>query len=108
MNDLKPEDQKNANTKENQLDENIKSDIKKNSGHDTSSVGDVIGNTKKEDKGKEYFPSYKGKKMTVVFHAVLAPHFKFEESRGDRLYMRFGEPALGDFQEDVVEVFPQR
>ena len=108
MNDLKPEDQKNANTKENQLDENIKSDIKKNSGHDTSSVGDVIGNTKKEGKGKEYFPSYKGKKMTVVFHAVLAPHFKFEESQGDRLYMRFGESALGNFKEDVVEVFPQR
>lgn len=108
MNDLKPDDQKNANTEENQLEENLKSDIKKNSGHDTSSVEDVMGNSKKEDKRKEYFPSYKGKKMTVVFHAVLAPHFKFEKSQGDRLYMRFGEPALGDFQEDVVEVFPQR
>lgn len=104
----KLEDQKNANTKENQLGDNPKSDIKKNSGHDTGSVEEVMGNGKKEDKGKEYFPNYKGKKMTVVFHAVLAPHFKFEESRGDRLYMRFGEPALGDFQEDVVEVFPQR
>ena len=48
------------------------------------------------------------KKMTVFFHAVLAPHFKFEESQGDRIFMRFGGVPFGRFQDNVVEVFPER
>ena len=46
--------------------------------------------------------------MTVVFHAVLAPHFKFEANEGDRIYMRFGGVWFGDFNENVVEVKPER
>ena len=57
---------------------------------------------------KEYFEYYKGDKMTVVFHAVLAPHFKFEPNLGDKIYMRFGGAMFGDFLDDVVEVVPQR
>ena len=57
---------------------------------------------------KEYFEPYKGNEMTVVFHAVLAPHFKFEPNLGDKIYMRFGGAIFGDFQDDVVEVIHQR
>ena len=46
--------------------------------------------------------------MTVIFHAVLAPHFKFEESQCDRIFMRFGGVRFGRFQDNVVEVFPER
>ena len=65
-------------------------------------------NTIKEEKELEYFGKYKGNKMTVLFHAVLAPHFKFEASQGDRIFMRFGGAAFGDFNENVVEVVPER
>ena len=57
---------------------------------------------------KEYFEYYKGDKMIVVFHAVLAPHFKFEPNLGDKIYMRFGGAMFGDFLDNVVEVVPQR
>ena len=57
---------------------------------------------------KEYFEDYNGNKMTVVFHAVLAPHFKFEPNLGDKIYMRFGGEKFGDFQHNVVEVIHQR
>ena len=57
---------------------------------------------------KEYFEDYNGNKMTVVFHAVLAPHFKFETNLGDKIYMRFGGEKFGDFQDNVVEVIHQR
>lgn len=46
--------------------------------------------------------------MTVVFHAVLAPHFKFEKSQGDRIFMRFGGYAFGNFNDNVVEVHPKK
>lgn len=46
--------------------------------------------------------------MTVVFHAVLAPHFKFEKDQGDRIFMRFGGADFGGFNDDVVEVHQQR
>jgi len=46
--------------------------------------------------------------MTVIFHALLAPHFKFEASQGDRIFMRFGGAAFERFNENVVEVFPER
>lgn len=46
--------------------------------------------------------------MTIVFHAVLAPHFKFEKDQGDRIFMRFGGVAFGCFLDNVVEVHPER
>ena len=46
--------------------------------------------------------------MTVFFHAVLAPNFKFDAQQGDRIFMRFGGPVFGDFNTDVVEVYPVR
>lgn len=46
--------------------------------------------------------------MTVFFHAVLAPNFKFDAQRGDRIFMRFGGPVFEDFNTDVVEVYPER
>ena len=45
--------------------------------------------------------------MTVFFHAVLAPHFKFDAQQGDKIFMRFDGPVSGKFNEDVVEVFPK-
>ena len=54
----------------------------------------------------EYFKTCKGDKMTVVFHAVLAPHFKFMASEGDRIFMRFGGLEFGSFRENVAEVYP--
>ena len=60
----------------------------------------------KEDKG--YFGKHKGKKITIVFHAVLSPHFKFEKDQGDRIFMRFGGAAFGDFNDNVVEVHPEK
>lgn len=56
----------------------------------------------------DYFSEIKEKKMTVFFHAVLAPHFKFEESEGDRIFMRVGGVPFGQFLKNVVEVFPER
>ena len=55
-----------------------------------------------------YFGKIMEKKMTVIFHAVLAPHFKFEESQCDRIFMRLGGVRFGRFQDNVVEVFPER
>ena len=68
--------------------------------------GDGQEKNKKED--KEYFANSREKKMTIVFHAVLAPHFKFEKNQGDRIFMRFGGVAFGSFNENVVEVHPER
>ena len=68
-----------------------------------------VGNEDKNKEEKEgYFCKHKGKKMTVVFHAVLTPHFKFEKDQGDRIFMRFGGVALGNFNENVVEVHLER
>lgn len=55
-----------------------------------------------------YFAGDEGEKMTVVFHAVLAPHFKFEKDKGDRIFMRFDGAAFNYFKDDVVEVKPER
>ena len=51
---------------------------------------------------------YRGDTMTIIFHAVLSPHFKFDPSVGDRIFMRFGGTMFGGFNEDVVEVFPEQ
>ena len=62
-----------------------------------------VDNEEKSKEGKEgYFDKHKGNKMTIVFHAVLSPHFKFEEDQGDRIFMRFGGVAFGMFLDDVV------
>ena len=55
----------------------------------------------------KYGPSCKNK-MTIVFHAVLASHFKFEKKHGDRIVMRFQGDNFGNFNDDVVEVQPVR
>ena len=65
-------------------------------------------NNKRNAPNPEFFGEDKRKKMTVFFHAVLAPHFKFEADQGDRIFMRFGGPAFGDWKVDVVEVHPER
>ena len=56
----------------------------------------------------EYFsdPCHKNK-MTIVFHAVLAPHFEFQNGR-DRIYMRFEGAIFEDFNADVVELHLER
>ena len=51
---------------------------------------------------------YRRDTMTIVFHAVLSPHFKFDQSQGDKIFMRFGGTMFGGFNEDVVEVFPEQ
>ena len=51
---------------------------------------------------------YRGDTMTIVFHAVLSPHFKFDQSEGDKIFMRFGGTVFEDFKKDVVEVFPEQ
>ena len=47
-------------------------------------------------------------KMTIIFHAVLAPHFSFEGNLGDRIFMRFGGLHFGQFLSDVLELKPVR
>jgi len=46
--------------------------------------------------------------MTVVFHAVLAPHFCFEGNLGDKIFMRFGGLQFGEFNKNVLELEPVR
>lgn len=68
----------------------------------------VDNKEKNKECKKGYFDKHKGNKMTIVFHAVLSPHFKFEKNQGDRIFMRFGRVAFGRFLDDVVEVHPER
>lgn len=51
---------------------------------------------------------YRRNTMTIVFHAVLSPHFKFDQSEGDKIFMRFGGTMFEDFKKDVVEVLPEQ
>ena len=46
--------------------------------------------------------------MTVVFHAVLSPDFKFEMDQGDKIFIRFGGVAFGKFDDNVVEMQTER
>lgn len=106
MNNQGPKNQKSDKTRKKKKDD-FDQFNNKEIDQDQSCHGD--GQVKNEKEGKEgYFVKNKGKKMTVVFHAVLAPHFKFEKDQGDRIFMRFGGVAFGDFNEDVVEVHQQR
>ncbi|KAK2555497.1 E3 ubiquitin-protein ligase rnf213-alpha [Acropora cervicornis] len=74
-------------------------------------------NARKEQKGSDdaqeknasgYFRNHRGSTLTIVFHAVLSPHFKFDQGHGDRIFMRFGGAMFGFFNEDVVEVFQEQ
>ena len=76
--------------------------------HTENSVVEKGGNNDGNNANSEYFWKEKGGKMTVVFYAVLAPHFKFAAREGDRIFMRFGGPAFGSFNDNVVEVHPGR
>ena len=76
--------------------------------HNENSVVENGGNHVGDNANSEYFWKDKGSKMTVVFYAVLAPHFKFSAHEGDKIYMRFGGPAFGSFNDNVVEVHPGR
>ena len=67
---------------------------------------DKINNEKSTD-FKGFGPDCKDK-MTVIFHAVLAPHFSFEGNLGDRIFMRFGGLQFGNFNSNVVELKPVR
>lgn len=86
-----------------------------NKDEDNESSNKNNGKGKKNLKPLEPQPSgvvdlFKGynNKMTVVFHSLLAPHFKYEKSGGDRICMRFGDVPFGDFQKDLVELQPIR
>ena len=76
--------------------------------HTENSVVEDGGNDVGNNANSEYFWKEKGSKMTVVFYAVLAPHFKFSALEGDRIFMRFGGPAFGEFNHNVVEVHSER
>ena len=93
---------KSGNNKKGKPDNDQELRLEKEKG-DQTKVSDKDGQGKKTT---EYFKNYKGAKMTVVFHAVLAPHFKFEANEGDRIFMRFGGIMFGSFLENVVEVYP--
>ena len=60
-----------------------------------------------ERNASDYFRSYRGSTLTVVFHAFLSPHFKFDQSEGEKIFMRFGGTMFGRFNDNVVEVFPE-
>ena len=74
-----------------------------NAGNEQKGSDDV-----QEKNAQDYFRGYRGNIMTIVFHAVLSPHFKFDQSDGDKIFMRFGGTMFGNFNEDVVEVFPEQ
>ena len=67
---------------------------------------DKISNKKSTD-FEGFGPGCKDK-MTIIFHAVLAPHFSFEENLGDRIFMRFGGLLFGQFLSNVLELKPVR
>ena len=46
--------------------------------------------------------------MTIVFHAVLSPHFNFEEDHGDKIFMRLGGVPFDEFRTNIVQVHPLR
>lgn len=77
--------------------------LNQNAGNEQKGSEDI-----QEKNTEGYFRSYRGSTMTIVFHAVLSPYFKFDQVDGDKIFMRFGGPMFGAFNEDVVEVFPER
>ena len=73
---------------------------------DKKMAQDKINNEKSTD-FEGFGPSRKDE-MTVIFHAVLAPHFSFERNLGDKIFMRFGGLQFGDFNSNVLELEPVR
>ena len=61
-----------------------------------------------QQKASGYFRGYKGSTMTIVFHALLSPHFMFEQSEGEKIFMWFGGINFEGFNENVVEAFPEQ
>lgn len=101
------EQQKGDGSTKNQHDDGIGQFENKRKGNQEKSChGGGEENNEKAEEG--YFARNRGKKMTIIFHAVLAPHFKFEKNQGDQIFMRFGGPAFGEFLDNVVEVHPER
>lgn len=47
-------------------------------------------------------------KMTIVFHAVLAPQFKFNQSNGDRVFVRLDGAVFYNFKVNILEMKPVR
>lgn len=98
-----------------QLDQELKRQ-KNDKTRDSNTLGDKEldkrnasrDNKKEPEENKEYLAKHKGSKMTVVFHAVLSPNFNFDARKGDRIFMRFGGVRFGNFNENVVEVHPER
>ena len=78
--------------------------LNQNAGNDHKGPADNV----QQKKASGYFRGYKGSTMTIVFHALLSPHFKFEQSQGEKICMRFGGIRFGGFHEDVVEAFPEQ
>ena len=64
-------------------------------------------NNKKSTDFEGFGPDCKDN-MTIIFHAVLAPHFCFEGNNGDRIFMRIGGLKFGGFNKDVLELKPVR
>ncbi|XP_078381354.1 E3 ubiquitin-protein ligase rnf213-alpha-like isoform X3 [Oculina patagonica] len=103
------ERQKGDDTGKNQHDNNNDHDQFEDKGKGKQdNISHTDGQERNKKQEKEYFAKSREKKMTIVFHAVLAPHFKFEKSQGDRIFMRFGGAAFGGFNDNVVEVHPER
>ncbi|KAL9988278.1 hypothetical protein ACROYT_G002709 [Oculina patagonica] len=102
-----PEKQKSAKTAKNQHDNALHQFEDNERGNQDKSFH-KDGQKKNKEGEDEYFAKYKGPKMAIVFHAVLGPHFKFDKSQGNRIFMRFGGVKFGHWNEDVVEVHPER
>ena len=98
-----------------QLDQELKRQ-KNDKSRDCNTLGDdkidnrnaSCDNTKEPEKSKECLAKHRGSKMTVVFHAVLSPDFNFDASQGDKIFMRFGGVLFGNFNENLIEVHPER
>ena len=56
----------------------------------------------------DIFENDKRERMTVVFHAILAPQFDFNQEKGDQVVMRFGGPAFKSFEINILEMKPLR
>ena len=79
----------------------------------TNSESTATNDEKKDDvSGKinilDVFANDKRERMTVVFHAILAPQFNFNQEEGDHVVMRFGGPAFKNFGVNILEMKPLR
>ena len=96
-------------TNENSTKANTKDQKSKGKGaskENKRTAQDEINN--KKSTGFEGFGPDCKDNMTIIFHAVLAPHFCFEGNNGDRIFMRIGGLKFGEFNKDVLELKPVR